>query len=261
MQTHSVWTAGAADWAELQEPQFDPAYRAVLDVLEPWAGVGLLDVGCGTGRFAALARERGATVAGADGSAAMVALARHRLPEADLRAADMARLPWDSGAFDVVTGFNSFQFAADPVAALAEAARLARPGGRVLVAVLGPRAQSQTGAVLAGLRASLPSLPAGGPDPFALSEPGQVEQAMTRAGLLAVGRRQVVACPWGYADLDAALRGLLSGGPAGYAVEHLGTDAVAGAAVDALAPFRRPDGGYLLGNTVHYVVGTPRKVK
>jgi hypothetical protein len=84
---------------------------------------------------------------------------------------------------------------------------------------------------------------------------------MTRAGL-AVGPRQVVACPWGYPDLGAALRGLLSGGPGRYAMEHFGADEVTRAASAVLAGFRAPEGGYLLDNTVHYVVGIhSRKVK
>jgi len=43
----------------------------------------------------------------------------------------METLPWPDDAFDVVTGFNSFFFSADLVGALAEARRVARPGGEV----------------------------------------------------------------------------------------------------------------------------------
>ena len=48
-----------------------------------------------------------------------------RVPEADLRVGDMQFLPYDDDAFDAVAGFNSFFFAADIVAALREAGRVA----------------------------------------------------------------------------------------------------------------------------------------
>ncbi len=59
----------------------------------------------------------------------MIALARAAVPGADLRVGTLERLPWADAAFDVVTGFNAFQFAPDIVAAFAEAARVTRPGG------------------------------------------------------------------------------------------------------------------------------------
>ena len=58
----------------------------------------------------------------------MLALARKRVPEADLRRGDMQFLPYEDDFFDVVAGFNSFFFAADMVAALHEAGRVAKPG-------------------------------------------------------------------------------------------------------------------------------------
>jgi ubiquinone/menaquinone biosynthesis C-methylase UbiE len=45
----------------------------------------------------------------------------------------MEHLPWEDGSFDVVTGFNSFQYALDVHTALAEACRVARPGGQLAV--------------------------------------------------------------------------------------------------------------------------------
>jgi ubiquinone/menaquinone biosynthesis C-methylase UbiE len=61
------------------------------------------------------------------------------LPAGDFRVGDLQFLPLADGDFDVVTGFNSFQFAADPVAALAEANRVAKPGTPIFVLVWGSR--------------------------------------------------------------------------------------------------------------------------
>jgi ubiquinone/menaquinone biosynthesis C-methylase UbiE len=78
--------------------------------------------------FLRLAAERGVTVCGLDASEALVEIARSRVPDADVRADDMQFLPYD--LFDFVAGFNSFFFAADMVAALREAGRVAKPQRR-----------------------------------------------------------------------------------------------------------------------------------
>ena len=67
----------------------------------------------------------------------MIARARIRVPEADLRVGDLQTLPVRDDAFDLVTGFGSFFYAGDVVSALTEAARVARPGGAVVVQVFG----------------------------------------------------------------------------------------------------------------------------
>ena len=65
---------------------------------------------------------------GIDAAEGLLALARARVRGRDLRLGDMQALPFDDDSFDVVTGFTSFFFADDIVAALREAGRVARPG-------------------------------------------------------------------------------------------------------------------------------------
>jgi ubiquinone/menaquinone biosynthesis C-methylase UbiE len=129
-----LWGEHAGDWAAVQEPQLDAVYRAVLDAL-PVAGRRVLDIGCGAGRFLELAVAAGADVDGLDASPALVAEAHGRLPGARLVVGEMQRLPYADATFEVVTGFNTFQWAADRVAAIGEAARTLRPDGRLVVAV------------------------------------------------------------------------------------------------------------------------------
>jgi ubiquinone/menaquinone biosynthesis C-methylase UbiE len=88
----------------------------------------VLDIGCGAGAFLRLLADRGVEAFGLDASDVLIGLARSRLPEADLRVGEMEVLPYDDDTFDLVTGFNSFFFANDMVAALREAGRVARPG-------------------------------------------------------------------------------------------------------------------------------------
>ena len=59
------------------------------------------------------------------------------MPDADLRVGDMEALPYDDDTFDLVTGFNSFFFANDIVAAVREAGRVAKPGAPVVIQVWG----------------------------------------------------------------------------------------------------------------------------
>ena len=90
----------------------------------------VLDVCCGTGEAAAAAAERGATVTGLDFSEEMVAVAKAKCPSADFRAGDAETLPFDDASFDrVVNNFGTLHLE-KPEQAIAEAARVLRPGGR-----------------------------------------------------------------------------------------------------------------------------------
>ena len=108
-------------------------YEAVLEQLEIRPGTRVLDVGCGPGLFLRLAADRGATVTGIDAAPQFIELARERLPQADLTVGDMDPLPYPDDSFDVVTAWDAFQSAADPRGALREAARVARPGARIVI--------------------------------------------------------------------------------------------------------------------------------
>jgi ubiquinone/menaquinone biosynthesis C-methylase UbiE len=104
-----------------------------------------------------------------------------------------------------VTGFNSFQYAADPVAALQQARRVSKPGGRVFVMALGEPAGMEAAALVAALKPLLPPPPAGAGGPFALSEPGRLEELAISAGLTPLEVFDVQAA-WHYPDLEKALK-------------------------------------------------------
>jgi SAM-dependent methyltransferase len=128
-----AWSAGALGWVEHWAGFAAPAREAVARAAGIEAGPSVLDVGCGSGELCELAASRGARVSGIDAAAELVEFARRRVPEADLRVGPIEQLPWPDESFDLVTGFNAFQFAADFVAALAEAGRVMRSGGRVAI--------------------------------------------------------------------------------------------------------------------------------
>src|SRR5262249_31219935 len=124
-----LWGARARDWAELQEPMTRPVYNAVVEHINIGAQTNYLDVGCGSGLAAQLAAERGAKVSSIDAAENLLAIARSRIPAGQFRVADLEELPFADKTFDVVTGFNSFQYAANPDAALAQAKPVAKTPG------------------------------------------------------------------------------------------------------------------------------------
>jgi SAM-dependent methyltransferase len=95
----------------------------------------LLDVGCGTGRFAVLAAERlGARVWGVDPSADMLAQARARAARGvGWRQASAERLPFRAGWFDGAHAHLVMHLLDDRPAALHELARVLSPGGRLVL--------------------------------------------------------------------------------------------------------------------------------
>jgi ArsR family transcriptional regulator len=103
----------------------------------------LLDIGTGTGRLLEVLTPKVESAIGVDQSREMLSLARTNLARAgidnaEVRQADMYALPFEGGAFDVVTIHHVLHYADDPAAALAEAARVVRPGGVVLVVDFSP---------------------------------------------------------------------------------------------------------------------------
>jgi SAM-dependent methyltransferase len=93
-----------------------------------------LDAGCGHGFQTALLRRLGYEAHGVDLAGALLALARERVPGAAFARGDISALPYANGAFDVVSCCGStLSFVDDPDLALAEIARVLRPGGQALV--------------------------------------------------------------------------------------------------------------------------------
>src|SRR5689334_18431626 len=109
-----LWGASAEDWAAIAEPGQIPFHEAAFDAIEIRPGTALLDVGCGAGLALELAQRRGATVSGLDAAEGLLAVARKRVPDADLRHGEIEDLPFDEDSFDAVTAFNSVQYATDP---------------------------------------------------------------------------------------------------------------------------------------------------
>ena len=115
--------------------------EAVYEYLKPEPGMKILDVGCGTGNFSLELARLGARVTGIDISEPMLTRARSKAQSEclaiDFRRADARRLPFDDNAFDAVVSVTALEFVPDLREALTEAFRVLKPGGRLVVGVIG----------------------------------------------------------------------------------------------------------------------------
>ena len=247
-----LWGARPLDWA-LSEDRQGPAYEEALRRVDLRPGELVLDIGCGVGAFLRLVADRGARAFGLDASEALLEVARTRLPDADLRLGDMEALPYEDGSFDLVTGFNSFFFAVDFVAALREAGRVAKPGAPVVIQVWGPHELNDLEAMKEIVRPFMPPRPADAPPEPDYAKPGVLEELASRAGL---APESAFDAGWSleYPDEDTLRRALVA--PAGIAV-LVGPDReeeVKDAISAGLSQHRNPDGSYRLHNTFHYLI-------
>jgi SAM-dependent methyltransferase len=198
------------------------------------------------------AADRGAAVSGLDASAPLLDVARQRTPDADLRVGDNESLPYEPGSFDVVTAFNSIQYAVDPATAVAELARVCRPGGWVAIGIWGDADRCETEALFARLRSLAPP-PPGTPSPLACSDKGVVEGLLAKAGL-EVQAGAEVAIPIQFTDHEHAWTDHTAAGPLQKVIDLAGADAVRRVLHDVLEADRKPDGALRQDNVMRYVI-------
>jgi SAM-dependent methyltransferase len=241
-----LWGARPDDWA-LNEDQQIPTYETALQRIDLRRGQRVLDVGCGAGAFLRLIADRGVELFGLDASQALIELARERLPDADLRVGEMEALPYDDDTFDLVTGFNSFFFANDMVAALSEAGRVAKPGAPVVIQVWGPHDRRDLEVMMEIAHPYLPPRPSDAPPEPEFWRPGVLEEMATQAGL---EPEEAFDVTWAYEYPDSEALGRALMAPAGIAV-LVGPereDEVRTAIVEGLSRFRTAQGSYRLRN-------------
>jgi ArsR family transcriptional regulator len=144
------FNAHAAEWDEMRslhvaESEVEAAIRATLGA----APIGrLVDIGTGTGRMIELFGEAARSVIGIDRSPEMLRLARAKLARAgleraELRQGDFHVLPLPGACVDTVIIHQVLHYAQQPETAVAEAARLLAPGGRLLVVDFGPHEKEE----------------------------------------------------------------------------------------------------------------------
>ena len=248
----ALWGQRPDDWAGIQEQTGYSAYVYVLDKIALNSSVKLLDIGCGSGLFASLAAEKGANVTGVDATEALIARAEIRVPSASFSVGEMEELPFEDASFDVVSGFNSFQYAADTKNALSEAKRVLKPGGKLVAMIWGNKEDCEAATYLKAVGSLLPLPPPGAPGPFALTENKALENVLSDIGFKNIDSVDVPSV-WDYPTHDIALRGLLSAGPAVRAIEHSGIDKVSETISAAMEPYVKGNGNVVYHNKFRIV--------
>lgn len=139
--SQEFFSTAAGQWDRLRSELFGNRADVVglLGLLdETWT---VADLGCGTGQVAELLAPFVAEVVAVDESAAMLAAARKRLRDQEnvtVREGDLAALPIDDDALDAALLFLVLHYTAEPAEVLAEACRVLKPGGRVLIVDMMP---------------------------------------------------------------------------------------------------------------------------
>jgi len=240
-----AWSSVAADWAALWGGFSDPARRAIIAGAGIGPGSRVLDVGCGSGEFLAMLHSVGALTAGIDPAPRMVEAARSVAPGADVRLGSAESLPWGHDSFDVVTAVNAIQFADDTLAALAEAARVTVPGGRIAISNWAEGARNDLDVLeRAVAEAAGEELRPDGD----LRQEGGLEELLTEGGLTVL-EAGIVEVPWEAPDDATLVRGVLMGEDADV------IDEAAPVLLAAARPFRTVTGGYRLVNAFRYAIG------
>ena len=259
--------ARARDWSEIQERMLVPLYEAVYERLEVGSGTRMLGLGCGSGLALLMAASRGAAVTGVDHSSPeRLALARERLlPQAwGARAHGNTRIvegtPGDAAdaetpAYTLVTAFEPIGCLAGDSEGLGGLLRAATPlaerGAPVVLAGWGPPERCTTSAVLRVATKLADPLRSTGSWRPALRD--DLEEVAQRAGLKPDGSGRV-SCPFGYAGVDSAVRGLLSTGLFDAAISATDQAQVDKELAEALHPYRRRDGTVWMPNVFRYLI-------
>lgn len=243
-----LWSIAPADWSKHFEPFFIPMYKKALEQVQPGKETTLLDAGCGSGLFSHMVAATGATVTGIDAAPGLLQVARQRNPGTTFLEEDLESLPFGDNSFDVVAGFNSFQYAGDFPNALTEAKRVLKKNGKLVIGLWDKPELSDGSNILKAIGSLLPPPPPGTPGPFALSEDGKMEAICKTIGLKILSKTQV-PCPFLYYSTNDGISSFLGTGPAAAAMKNSSEEKVRLTISTALQPYHLTEELYHLQNS------------
>jgi SAM-dependent methyltransferase len=195
-QLHGMWASVADGWgqhADYADARGAEVAAKMLELTDPRPGERVLELACGPGGMGIAAAKRVAPdgeVVLSDVAAEMTAIAAARAEEAGLRnvsaeVLDLEDIDQPDDSYDVVLCREGFMFAVEPGHAAEELRRVLKRGGRVALAVWGPREQNPwLGLVFDAVSAQIgaPIPPPGIPGPFALSAADHLAGLLRDAG-------------------------------------------------------------------------------
>ena len=183
-----------------------------LTAPQPFAGLRLLDIGCGGGLLSEPMARLGATVVGADAAERNIPVARLHAEQSglniDYRNTTAEALADAGEVFDVVLNMEVVEHVADPLAYLTACQRLLRPGGLMICSTLNRNAKSFAMAIV-GAEWVMRWLPKGTHDWKKFITPDELLDLIRRAGLDPVDRKGMVFNPiswrWSLSDRDLSV--------------------------------------------------------
>lgn len=247
-----AWGHRATDWACLYEHYASEVIAAMFDRIGITDGTSHLDIACGAGLAVRQARGMGASVAGLDASAPLLAIARDRNPESDIRHGSMFELPWADRTFDSAVSVNGIWGGCE--AALAEAHRVLKPGAPMAISFWGKgRPLDLRDAFIQFAVHSPESHIDGMRRTNDIAQPGVAEAMLEGAGFVVTERgRRLSTIEW--PDPDTAWRAMSSAGPAVPALLHAGEATLKSAVLEAIDHCRDERGIYRFCNVHDFVV-------
>jgi SAM-dependent methyltransferase len=203
-----IWDNAAPGW-EANADFVDRHLAGATDLLLGALGVGpggrVIDLACGPGGTGLAAAEvvgPGGRVVPADVAPAMVEIAARRaagMAQVETIVCDQAAIEAPEASFDVALARHGLMFAEVPTAAVAEAGRVLRPGGRYGAITWGPReANPWLGIILdsVGEQFGVTFPPPGIAGPFSLDQPEKLAGALGRGGLEEVEVQELATPMW-----------------------------------------------------------------
>jgi SAM-dependent methyltransferase len=202
------WERAAAGWRARNQPfqaATMPVSHWLVEALEPQPGMRVLELAAGVGETGFLAAELiqpGGTLISSDGAEAMLAHAKERATElgianVEFQALELEWIDLPTASVDAVICRWGYMFALDPEAALREARRVLRPGGRIALATWAEPARNPTGFIPrqalydAGL---VDDVRGAGPGMFDLADPSHVRALLDSAGFGEVEVEEIELC-------------------------------------------------------------------
>jgi ubiquinone/menaquinone biosynthesis C-methylase UbiE len=266
-RVHGMWAAVAESWGEhaaYADARAAQVTARMLQASAPAPGERVLELACGPGGVglaaAGLVQPDGLVVL-SDIVEQMTVIAAARAAALGLRGVstrvlDLEQIDEPDASYDVVLCREGLMFAVDPGRAGREIGRVLRPGGRVAVAVWGPKARNPwLGLIFEAVSAHVgrPVPPPGVPGPFALGDATRLAGVLLGGGLVDVGIEELET-PLRTASFEewwTRTRGLA--GPLTTILAQLPQPALAALELrlrEAVAPYERADGLEIPGVTL-----------
>lgn len=248
------WDAAEPQYEDCWSDVLRSAHDTLLEIAHLSAGQKVIEVACGTGMVTARAArmvEPGGSVLATDLSGRMVERAHVRCLEAGIECVattrmDAQKLDVADGAFDAAVCALGLMYVPDTRAAVAEMARVVRPGGTVAVTVWGERKHCGWAEIFPIVDQQVASEVC--PMFFGLGTPGALKSQFEEAGLVDIEEvrwREIMM----FSDEQSILRAMIDGGAVALAAKRFSPETrgeVEAAFLASVRQWRKGSGGYAI---------------